>query len=358
MTNDQREAWKKFLAGKQLGPYILDGFRGGGEYGLVFNAVDTRTDDRRAIKVLTPGSQTHDMMEFEDEGRLLRKLARSSSVVTIHDSGEAVLEIDSDRGISLPFKYHVLERATEPLTSLLADESIRRDLDWEEKIQLWRGAVRGIHQMHLKKCVHRDIKSSNCLLFLQARNRTECKIADLGKARDLSEPARLPPAKYLVARGDLRFAPPEFLFLQGRGNEPSFKLGDLYGLGSLLFEIATGQGITAVALGFGPTILRQNIQDHQLGIRTDLSGLRPQYSRAFAVLDRELPQNIRFRVSSLVRQLCDPVPEMRLPRTFAGRRRHPGEGLQWLLRQADILIRSSCIPQQRQPLTRVGGRTV
>ncbi|MGC4886374.1 protein kinase domain-containing protein [Micromonospora sp. DT227] len=358
MADSQRDNWIRFLAGNQLGPYALQAYRGGGEYGLVFDAMDTRNDKDLALKILAPGARSMDMVEFEEEGRLLRKLNRSSSVVGIYDSAEVQVTIDSARGVAIPFRYHALERAEDCLETLLIDARNRRSLDWQDKLKLWRGAVRGIHQMHIKGCVHRDIKSSNCLLFVRPRNVTECKVSDLGKARDLAEQSRLPPEKYLMGRGDFRFAPPEFLFLQGADDELSFKLGDLYGLGSLLFEIATGQGITGVALGFGPRLVRTNLRDYQAGVRTDLSGLRPQYAKAFSLLAPELPSSIRFRTVSLVKQLCDPVPAMRVPRTVMGRRRWSGPGLEWLLRQADIMIRSTNVPRQRQPMSRVGGRTL
>ncbi|MFF5293017.1 protein kinase domain-containing protein [Paractinoplanes globisporus] len=332
--------WTEFLQDNGLGPYRLNDFRGGGVSGLVFEAVDSRTNRNVALKVLIPGASGVDTLEFEDEGRMLAKLTRASNVIDYFESGEEMVVVDTARGLPMPFRFHVLEVANGCLEEFVINDELRQRLPWEEKLLLWRGAAKGIHQMHLNGCVHRDIKSSNCLLVVGAQRRTECKISDLGKSRDLSTPARLPREMYLASRGDLRFAAPETLYFQGQETEKSFKLADLYGLGSLFYELGTGQGITAVALGYGPDVFNRNLGLYRAGKRIELSGLRAQYSAALALLRPELPPQIRERAMSLVAQLCDPVPEARLPRVGLGRRRSTDKSLEWLLQQSDILIRS------------------
>ena len=99
----------------------------------------------------------------------------------------------------------------------------------------------------------------------------KAKITDLGRGRNTREAPRFP-GQYEPPRGMLSFAPPELLWLQGSEATISALQTDLYLLGSLLFEIATGQGITAFVLGNPHTILghargsvRQSVRANTLG---------------------------------------------------------------------------------------------
>lgn len=340
MSSEESEIWADLLIDSGLGRYQPQELRSVGAFGLVFQGIDTRTSNTVAIKVLRPGSDGINTLEFEGEGRLLEKLSRSSNVVSLFESSEERVSINSDLGLTFPIKYHVLELAAGSLDELLADERSRNALSWVERLRLWRDVVKGVHQMHLHGCVHRDIKSSNCLLFIEKGNRTRCKISDLGRSRNLAEPPRLSLGDYLLGRGDLRFAPPEFLHLQGNNQGEALKLGDLYGLGSLLYEFGTGLGVTSIALGYGPELVERNVRNFRKGYAVDLSGLRSNYTPAFALFSEALPSVIRGQGSRLIQQLCDPVPAQRLPIAGLGRRGWRGPGLEWLLRQSDIMIRS------------------
>jgi hypothetical protein len=78
-------------------------------------------------------------------------------------------------------------------------------------------------------------------------------------SRDTRKPARVAAGNYDFGRGDLRFAPPELLW--GLGESDDFELmarGDLYLLGSLWFEVATGVGLTSLALG-NPLAVRASV---------------------------------------------------------------------------------------------------
>ncbi|WP_179266382.1 serine/threonine protein kinase [Asanoa hainanensis] len=354
MTTDQRtEAWIKHFQANPLGPYELHDYCGGGNFGLVFEALDTRNRQSVAVKVLSPTASSDGVQEFADEGRLLKKLSRSSGVVDLINSGTESMVLPHVN-LEIPIQFHVMELAAGALSELLQDESRRNSLSWIERIGLWRGAIKGIHQMHLARCVHRDLKSSNLLLFVHPFNRTVCKVADLGRARDLSEPARLSVQQYAIGRGDLRFAAPESIYLQNSGDAVAFRLEDLYGLGSILYELATGQGITSVALGFGPKLLEMSMKDFAAGQRRDLSGLRSEFNRALTVFEAEMPKVIRERATSLVRQLCNPVPEQRRP-TFLGRPRAVDSDLTWLMRQADIMIKTLSVPSEKRGRYRKAG---
>jgi serine/threonine protein kinase len=318
--------------------YIKSGF-----FSFVFEAMDTRSNDFVAMKILKPGAAPSETFEFQREGELLRRMKGASNVVELLESSTATITVTGHGNIAvpLPLNFHVMELASACLEELLtaADK-----VSICERLTLWRGVVLGIHQMHLRKIVHRDLKSSNCLLFVQTPSRTLCKVADLGRSRLLTDPPQDPATEYLTGRGDFRFAPPEFLFIQGQDTAISHRLADLYGLGSVLFEVITGQCITSVALGFGPEILQRSLRDLSQGRRTDLSSLRSNYLAAYSLFESLIPSQIKQPAMMLIRQLCDPVPEARLPKAGLGKRAPVNNDLEWLIRRADILVKGLSRP--------------
>ncbi|MCU1497712.1 MAG: tyrosine protein kinase:Serine/threonine protein kinase [Acidimicrobiales bacterium] len=331
----------KLYLGQDLGGYRVEEFLAEGGFALVFRATCNNSGAQVALKILRQNPQPENQMEFASEGELLAKLKSCSNVVGLIGSGEEPLDvIVAGTGVRfpIPVRFHVLELAAGCLEELLFAPT---PLPWPERLALYRGAAKGVHQMHDKEIVHRDLKSSNCLLFVD-RGSTDCQISDLGRSRDLTRPARFAAQDYLHGRGDLRFAPPEFLWLQGTDNPMQWRQADLYGMGSLFFEMATGQGITGVALGSGITTVKSAWAMHpdvrRAAFEAQRNSMRSQYVVAFDLLQNALPPSIRQIGTQMVRQLCDPDPAMRTPRQGFGKRRGVESGLNWLLRRTSAMI--------------------
>lgn len=337
---DTSSDWATLLIGQDLGGYMVDTCIGGGSFGLVFEVTNVKTGSQFAMKVLIPYSDAGATADFDGEGLLLGKLNKCSNVINLIESRTASIPVQLPNGpsVHLPFKFHVLSLASGALDEVLSDPVHRNSVPWLERLSHWRGTIKGVHQMHLHTVAHRDLKSSNCLLMLRG-GETEMRIADLGRSKDFSNPASLQLQDYLSGRGDRRFAPPEYLWLQGGDTERDFRNADLYGLGSLFVELATGQPMTALAIGDWANAFEQGKRDYLAGTHRDLATLRPQFRRAAEEMAEELPAVIRHEAVTLIRQLCDPVPAERQPRRFPGRRFVPDDGLPWLLRRADILSR-------------------
>ncbi len=299
------------------------------------------------MKVLTPGNDAQAATEFDGEGELLCKLSGCTSVINWIESGSESLSVSVNGvAVPLPFKYHILAMASGALEELIVDPTRRQALPWGERLNHWRGAVKGVHQMHLNMVAHRDLKSSNCLLMVQKGN-SEVRLADLGRSKDFANPPSLPEIEYISGRGDLRYAPPEHLWFQGGSTAADFRNADLYGLGSLLVELATGHPMTALAVGSWQDARSEGQRDFLSGHRRDLGTLRPRFSRAIEELGGELPPVIRHESIALLKQLCDPVPAQRQPRPPHGKRVAPDPGLAWLLRRADILGRRLNVSSRR-----------
>lgn len=340
--------WTAALTGMTLGGYRLEECIGSGQFGLVFQVTRLDTAAQFAMKVLPPNGDARAILDFDNEGALLRKLNKSSAVINMVDSGSDTVMVTLLGGGSAPVdvKYHVLTLASASLEELIVTPGTLAQLAWPERVRLWRGAIKGVHQMHLKSVAHRDLKSGNCLLMVGGSN-SEVRIADLGRSKDLTVSARFDPQVYVEGLGDFRYAPPECLWWQSGSTIADFRNADLYGLGSLLTELATGHPMTALAMTSWLDARRQGLADLQAGIRRDLATLRPQFRAAIEGFADELPPTIRHSGVRLITQLCDPVPHGRPPLRGLGRRNLPENGLLWLLKQADILSRRLVVAPRR-----------
>jgi serine/threonine protein kinase len=337
-TQAERDAWKSILKGQKLGGYELQVCLGAGFFGLVFEAQNLATSARVAVKVLLPSSDPGAVVDFENEAILLRKLNGCDGVITYVDGGHESIEmIANGVSVPMPIRFHVLAVASGSVDELILDPVARSELDWTERIRIFRGAVKSVHQMHLAGVAHRDLKSSNCLLMVNGST-TKLRLGDLGRSKDLRSPPTMLNGDYIQGRGDLRFAAPEFLWLQGGDSAGDFMAADYYGLGSILVELATGQPLTGLALGNVGAELQQAKVDLQHGQTRDLATLNLQYRRVIAEVMDSMPKSIQHDGQVLLASLCDPLPAERLARSPYHRDRHL-EPLEWLLRRADIMIR-------------------
>jgi len=328
------------IIGQSFGEYEVLAFRDRGNFGLIYEARYRPTGTPVALKILRPSAGWEQQREFDNEGNLLLKMTGAGGVVDILDTDHVTVNVTAAGGAAqfpVRLRYHVLELADGCLTELLTNLPA---LDWPSRLGLFRNVVLGIHQMHSRKLVHRDVKGSNCLLFMDGRS-VVAKINDLGRSRDLDQPPGALPLDYVFGRGDPDFAPPELLWGLGDDLPATHRAADLYGLRSVFFELAVGQGITALAL-FPQAVTIVPHQSLPLNRRratyhARLAEIRDWYQPAFQIFDGAVPAAIRQQAGRLVRQLCDPDPERRLPQVALGRRRSTGKELGWLLNRVDIL---------------------
>jgi eukaryotic-like serine/threonine-protein kinase len=316
----------------EVGEYLGDG-----HFSIVFKGLDVRDGSDCAIKVLSVTRNTaENLLEFERDGALLRKLRESSNIVDLFGAGKYQMEVQTAQtGLSIPLEvsYLVLERADGDLAQLLVD---RKAITWEDRLALFRDITKGIHQMHLQYLVHRDLKGDN-VLVMREKGQAVAKVTDLGRGRDTKDSSSFPSFVYEMGRGDLRFAPPEHLWGLGSDDPEAMRHGDLYLLGSVLFEIATGQGLSGLVVGDPLRIAEAKRELSETVRRTDFASVRRALQRdheiAYALFRDELPTAMRTDAVSLLRQLTSVDPTQREPHHVT--RRPSVWDLQWILRRID-----------------------
>jgi eukaryotic-like serine/threonine-protein kinase len=190
--------------------------RGGG--GEVFCALDTKSDQLVALKLVTLASDG-DGGWFEREVKSLERL-RHPRIARYIAHG-----VVSERASYLAMEW--LEG--EDLASRLR----AGPLNIKEAIELIRDVAEALQYVHDQGIVHRDIKPSN--LFLVDKQLTQVKLLDFGLARIRGETGLLTRTGAMV--GTVCYMAPE----QIRGQRNVGLRSDLYALGSVLFECIAGR---------------------------------------------------------------------------------------------------------------------
>lgn len=244
-----------FLSEMLAGRYRPLSHIGSGHFSGAFRAEDQQTGEDVAAKILKLGhcAAADAVQEFRDEIRILQLLAGCDRVVQLLDSGQHTVTLNhpaSGGVIPVTTEYAVLELAAGSLADLIL---LGPGFGWPDRLRLYRDVVKGVHQMHLKGVVYRDAKAENALVFESPQ---VAKAADFGRAHNTADPPRFATSAYLAGRGDLRFAPLEFLWLQGTEDPDDQARADLYLLGSLLFEAATGAYLTSVVAADPLAVMR------------------------------------------------------------------------------------------------------
>jgi serine/threonine-protein kinase len=204
-----------------LGPYRFERRLGAGGMGEVFLAYDRRLERRVAIKRLRSDLASASARErLRREARAAARLSHSA-IVQIFD----LIETDDRDGGD----WIVMELVDGPR---LADLVAQGPLDLRETLLYGQQIAEGLAAAHDLGLIHRDLKAEN-VLVAQA-GPSAAKILDFGLVRDLDGDETLTQSGAVL--GTFRTMAPE----QARGLAVGPR-SDLFSLGVLLYEMATGQ---------------------------------------------------------------------------------------------------------------------
>lgn len=203
-----------------LGRYEIIKELGRGAMGVVYEAKDPLIDRIVAIKTINlQDMKPHEKQEYESrfyqEARAAGGLSHPN-IVTIHDLGES--------GGTAYIAMELLKGCE--LQNLLKNE---QPLPVDQSLNIVIQVATGLAYAHEHGIVHRDIKPSNIMVLKD----NQIKIADFGIARMTASLLSTETGK--VMGSPLYMSPEQVL------NHPIDARSDIFSLGTLLFQMLTGQ---------------------------------------------------------------------------------------------------------------------
>lgn len=207
----------------QLGPYRVQQLIGRGGMAAVFLAEDSNLQRHVALKVLMPRR----IVDPQQRERFLRE-ARAAAGIK-HDNVVTVYQVDVVEGPLGPTPYLAMEL----LEGETLDQAIhrRRTFSDEDIRQIGEQIVAGLAAAHAGGLIHRDIKPAN--VFLDSAG--GIKLLDFGLALPMeSVDGRLTQDGYLIGT-------PDYMSPEQAGCMPLDPRSDLFSLGSVLYQLATGK---------------------------------------------------------------------------------------------------------------------
>ncbi len=189
-----------------------------GGMAVVWEALDTLLDRPVAVKVLHP--------QFANDPEFLERFRREARAAAslAHPNIVAIFDVGEDRTSGTPFIVMELAEGES------LKERIRRSgLLPEGEVRETGAALAGaLEYAHRRGVVHRDVKPQNVLVGADGRVR----LADFGIAQALAASGL---TRTGAVMGSVHYLAPEL----ARG-QPATPAADVYGLGVVLYEMATG----------------------------------------------------------------------------------------------------------------------
>jgi Tol biopolymer transport system component len=214
--------------GKRLGPYEITTPLGAGGMGEVWRGRDTRLERDVAIKILPPGFASNEQFRarFDREAKTISSL-NHPNICTLFDVGHE----DETH-------FLVMELID---GEALADRLTKGALPLDQVLKYGAQIADALDRAHKQGIVHRDLKPGNVMLTKSGAKLLDfglAHISDAAPVKGLTEVAT--EARPLTTEGTIlgtfQYMAPEQL----EGLEPDART-DIFALGALLYEMATGQ---------------------------------------------------------------------------------------------------------------------
>jgi len=215
--------------GNHVGPYVLLERLGTGGMGAVYLGRDTRLQRKVALKRLLAPSK-------EDDPQHLRILHEARAAARINHSNVATIHDVIEEG---PHAYIVMEFVD---GETLAARVRRGRLPLDQLLSIARQLTAALTAAHSVGVIHRDLKPSN----IQITRAGVVKVLDFGVARATRPILADSTAVTVSGEPDIdatspRAGTPAYMAPEQMLGVPADLRADLYSLGVILFELATGR---------------------------------------------------------------------------------------------------------------------
>jgi serine/threonine protein kinase len=213
------------MVGKTISHYRVTGKLGIGGMGVVYEAEDTKLSRRVALKFLPE--------ELAGDAEAARRLAREAQAIASlnHPHICTVYEIDEHEGAT----FIVMERCDGINLKL---HMARHQLTTAEVVSVALQVTQALEAAHAARIVHRDIKPGNIIVTASG----QVKVLDFGLARRFTLPDDTGP---LVLEGSTIPGRPlgtaNYMAPERIVQEPVDPRSDLFSLGVVIYEMATGR---------------------------------------------------------------------------------------------------------------------
>ena len=245
--------------GDRLGDrYRVERILGSGGMGVVLKARDEKLEEDVALKLIRPelGGNAIYLEQLKQEIKLARRISHRH-VLRTHDFGEA----EGRPFVTMEYLHGVT------LRQLMDGQP---GLPLPLVLRIGRQVAEGLEAAHQEGVVHRDIKPQNIMF----NRKGDVKIMDFGLAAPLEQ-------RGTDAQGQV-FGTPRYMAPEQVRGEPVDLRTDLYALGVLLFELATG--VPPFEAPDIPQLLRLHLE----APAPDVRALKPGLPEAFSLLVRQL----------------------------------------------------------------------
>jgi serine/threonine-protein kinase len=246
---------------------------GGGGMGTVYRGWQLSVDREVAIKVIHAklGGDRTVVKRFLREARLSSRLSQPN-IVNVYDFGQG------DDGIL----YIVME--------LIRGRTLAKELDAQRPLAQKRITTialqlcDALEAAHGQGIIHRDLKPGNIMILDEPPGRDLLKVLDFGLSKSLASDTTS-----LVTQSSALLGTPLYMSPEQIEGKPSDQRGDLYSVGCMLYQMATGRPPFV-----GPTVngvLAAHISDPM----------------------PPLPGSVPAPLAELIAQLMQKVPDRRPP---------------------------------------------
>jgi hypothetical protein len=211
--------------GRTVGRYRLLRLLGQGGMGAVYAAEDPTLGRRVALKLLPEGA----VAVGERRARFLRE-ARGAAAAT-HENIAAVYEVGEADGTVFLAMELVPGRTLRDAVGAHPD-----GLPLSEVIRVGRAIATGLSRAHEAGVIHRDLKPENVMLG----DEEQVKILDFGLAKLRGEGPSKDAERFATQEGRI-VGTPHYMSPEQAAGCPVDERSDLFSLGIVLFEMATGR---------------------------------------------------------------------------------------------------------------------